>query len=646
MTKKHFVLLVLMWSMIAVVLSSLVALVPLAGPVKADLMELAYDDGTPAGLVSHPCSSCDDYQGVFFSLPAGVQSASVTEVRFYFNPGSTGTSSVIIYLLGGFSYLSSPITYQASSIGWHKVAVPETTVTGDFRVVIGVGAGRVAYDRYNDNGRSWTGSNEKNMSEPFKTGDIMIRAVIRAELHVGPDQSYKTIQAAVDAAAPGVTVVVHDGTYVENIKVDKNITIQSKNGATRTTVQAANPDSDVFKVTADGVTISGFTVQGASGTGKAGIGLENAGKCIITNNSISDCDYGILALNSSSGIMSGNTVSGNNTGVGVAASTSVLIGDNTMSGNDVGIEVTESSSGNKIFNSKIYNNGNAIRIEGTNNEITGNEVDNNTGAAGSAIHLTGSASGNYAHFNRITANSSQTDGSLAVYNENSAEAADASLNWWGDASGPYHPSANPDGSGDVVGDYVSFEPWLGAAPVAVASGVATGDPPIIDARADESTAVIKTGSGTPIIWVASFSDNPTGIPLSTKDIGKWIDVYFNSTSDVQQVEIGLYYTPEQITGVHEGSLRLYWWDSLNSKWQVCSSSGVDTANNYIWAKITPGSNPGLDSLTGTLFAGGTTSASFHWWLIPVVLIVLIVLAVAARLAYAIVIKGVRPADTE
>ena len=621
MTRKHFVLLVLMWSIIAVVLSSLVALVPLARPAKADLMELAYDDGTAAGLVSTPCGSCDDYQGVRFSLPAGVQSASVSEVRFYFNPGSSGTSSVTIYLL---NYLSLPITYQASGTGWHKVAVPEMTVTGDFWVVIGVGNGKVACDRYNDNGRSWTGNNERTLIERFDAGDIMIRAVIRAELHVGADQPYRTIQAAVDAAVPGVTVVVHNGTYVENVKVDKSITIQSKNGATTTIVQAANLDSDVFKVTADGVTISGFTVQGATGTGKAGVRLENAGKCVITNNSVSVCDYGILALNSNSAVM----------------------GDNTISGNDIGIEVTESSSGNKIFNSEIYNNGNAIRIEGTNNEITGNEVHNNTGAAGSAIHLTGSASGNYAHFNRITANSSQTDGSLAVYNENSAEAADASLNWWGDASGPYHPSANPDGSGDVVGDYVNFETWLGAAPVAVTSGVATGDPPNLDARADESTAVINTGSGTPIIWVASFSDNPTGIPLPTKDIGKWIDVYFNSTSDIQQVEIRLYYTPEQITGVNEGSLRLYWWDSLNSKWQVCSSSGVDTANNYIWAKITPGSNPGLDSLTGTLFAGGTTSAAFHWWLIPVVLIVLVVLAVVARLAYAIVIKGARPADAE
>jgi hypothetical protein len=32
--------------------------------------------------------------------------------------------------------------------------------------------------------------------------------------------------------------------------------------------------------------------------------------------------------------------------------------------------------------------------------------------------------------------------------------------WWGNATGPYHPSANPNGLGDTVSDYVTFDPWL------------------------------------------------------------------------------------------------------------------------------------------------------------------------------------------
>jgi parallel beta-helix repeat protein len=33
-------------------------------------------------------------------------------------------------------------------------------------------------------------------------------------------------------------------------------------------------------------------------------------------------------------------------------------------------------------------------------------------------------------------------------------------NWWGDPSGPYHPTLNPDGQGDEVGDNVDFIPWV------------------------------------------------------------------------------------------------------------------------------------------------------------------------------------------
>jgi hypothetical protein len=39
---------------------------------------------------------------------------------------------------------------------------------------------------------------------------------------------------------------------------------------------------------------------------------------------------------------------------------------------------------------------------------------------------------------------------------------DARFNWWGDASGPYHPLLNPGGRGDEVGDHVDFTPWNGA----------------------------------------------------------------------------------------------------------------------------------------------------------------------------------------
>jgi len=38
---------------------------------------------------------------------------------------------------------------------------------------------------------------------------------------------------------------------------------------------------------------------------------------------------------------------------------------------------------------------------------------------------------------------------------------DALENWWGDASGPYHPTLNPTGTGNAASDNVLFDPWIG-----------------------------------------------------------------------------------------------------------------------------------------------------------------------------------------
>ncbi len=80
-------------------------------------------------------------------------------------------------------------------------------------------------------------------------------------------------------------------------------------------------------------------------------------------------------------------------------------------------------------------------------------------------------------YNRIHDN---TDEGLINWN---APALDARHNWWGDASGPYHPTQNPAGLGDSVGDNITFYPWLGAPDTGqIAPGemlVSTGAPNLI-----------------------------------------------------------------------------------------------------------------------------------------------------------------------
>ena len=65
-----------------------------------------------------------------------------------------------------------------------------------------------------------------------------------------PDD-YSTIQAAVNAASPDDTIIIRDGTYTENVDVNKDhLTIQSENGADSTIVQAADSNDSGFEIIA------------------------------------------------------------------------------------------------------------------------------------------------------------------------------------------------------------------------------------------------------------------------------------------------------------------------------------------------------------------------------------------------------------
>jgi hypothetical protein len=50
--------------------------------------------------------------------------------------------------------------------------------------------------------------------------------------------------------------------------------------------------------------------------------------------------------------------------------------------------------------------------------------------------------------------------SYGVRNDDPSVIVNAENNWWGDSTGPFHPTTNPGGLGDSVSDYVDFTPWL------------------------------------------------------------------------------------------------------------------------------------------------------------------------------------------
>ncbi len=190
-----------------------------------------------------------------------------------------------------------------------------------------------------------------------------------------PD-NYPTIQAAVDAASPGDTVIVRDGTYIENVDISTdNLTIQSENGAEVTIVQAANLDDHVFEVAADYLTVTGFTITGATHSPPpdpltppakyAGVYLSSSQYCTILYNRLVESDRGIWLLSSSNnGIHQNITI--NNEYEDVYLQSSV---ENHVTNNQGSIRL-ESSERNHIED----NNGGRVRFWSS----RGNDVLNNT----------------------------------------------------------------------------------------------------------------------------------------------------------------------------------------------------------------------------------------------------------------------------
>jgi nitrous oxidase accessory protein NosD len=66
-----------------------------------------------------------------------------------------------------------------------------------------------------------------------------------ADIIVGEGTGNTTINAALTNATEGDTIIVSDGTYTENIVVNKSVIIRSENGSASTVVNAASIDTHI-----------------------------------------------------------------------------------------------------------------------------------------------------------------------------------------------------------------------------------------------------------------------------------------------------------------------------------------------------------------------------------------------------------------
>jgi parallel beta-helix repeat protein len=89
--------------------------------------------------------------------------------------------------------------------------------------------------------------------------------VIPRTYHVNPTGAPSAIQEAINEASSGDTIIVHEGTYYENLVVPKALVIQGVNKET-TILQAQSAGVIAIEIKSSGVTISEFTISGYAAT--------------------------------------------------------------------------------------------------------------------------------------------------------------------------------------------------------------------------------------------------------------------------------------------------------------------------------------------------------------------------------------------
>ncbi len=214
----------------------------------------------------------------------------------------------------------------------------------------------------------------------------------------GGPGNYTTIQGAIDDASPGSTVFVFNGTYYENIMVNRTLNLVGEDMNT-TTIDGGNSE-DVIHAIANWVNISGFTVRdGGFWPQDAGIDLRNSNNSLVTNIKVTESFVGIHVYESHGTTITDTIALDNAFSIYAERSDNVTIANNTIQDDSRGISLFLSDNSNIVGNS-ISSEREAIELVLSVEAFLANNTMVNSG-----IDIRG---GNLDHWNTHTIDTSNT----------------------------------------------------------------------------------------------------------------------------------------------------------------------------------------------------------------------------------------------
>ena len=316
---------------------------------------------------------------------------------------------------------------------------------------------------------------------------------------------FLTINHAISVAAASDVIYVDVGTYAETVSVTKALTFRgaqfgidarSRSGS-ESIISSSDVNGSIQIGIAGTVNIDGFTVSGSPAKALQVTGVTT--NVIVRNNIFNSATVdGINLFRAQNATVEYNWVKG-------AVTSGITAGDDagTTDSTD-GVRTTATIRYNKIQNSQYgitgyqkgstisYNEviGNATVGAGIggqfyNTAISNNTVHGYTNGAGIAFnnplpnradshHVNATLNKVYDNSVGIYVNQALAGANILVNSNNitgntsygaamvgSSGTLNATNNWWGSASGPYHATTNTTGTGDVVTDNVDYNPWFG-----------------------------------------------------------------------------------------------------------------------------------------------------------------------------------------